>query len=61
MRAATAMLLLPLRERSNVSSVLVAGQVKKWQGKILGFDLPKLRRDLEASRDYLPEMLEPID
>ncbi len=42
-----------LMERSNVASVLVAGQVKKWQGEILGFDLPKLRGELKASRDYL--------
>ena len=42
-----------LMERSNVATVLVAGQVKKWQGEIVGFDLRKLRRELEASRDHL--------
>ncbi len=42
-----------LMERSNVATVLVAGEVKKWQGQILGFDLPKLRRELEESRDHL--------
>ena len=40
-------------DRTNVSTVLVAGKLKKWRGKMLGFDVPKLRRDLEASRDYL--------
>ncbi|WP_205665187.1 amidohydrolase family protein [Caldimonas tepidiphila] len=42
-----------LMERSNVSTVLVAGQIRKWRGELLGFDLPKLRRELEASRDHL--------
>ena len=26
---------------------------KKWQGKLVDVDLPKLRTELEASRDYL--------
>jgi 5-methylthioadenosine/S-adenosylhomocysteine deaminase len=42
-----------LMERSNVSTVLVAGQVKKWQGQIVGFDLAKQRREVEASRDHV--------
>ena len=42
-----------LMERTNVSTVLVAGQVKKWRGKLLGHDMDRLRMDLEASRDYL--------
>jgi 5-methylthioadenosine/S-adenosylhomocysteine deaminase len=42
-----------LMERSNVSTVLVAGELKKWRGELLGFDVQKLRRDVEASRDYL--------
>jgi hypothetical protein len=33
--------------------VLVAGQIKKWQGQMVGFDLAKQRREIEASRDYL--------
>ncbi|MFN6925247.1 MAG: amidohydrolase family protein [Tabrizicola sp.] len=44
-----------LMERSNVSTVICAGQVRKWQGKILGHDIAKLRAELEASRDYLLE------
>jgi 5-methylthioadenosine/S-adenosylhomocysteine deaminase len=44
-----------LMERTNVDTVMVAGQVKKWQGQLLGFDVAKLRGDLEASRDYLFE------
>jgi len=40
-----------LMERSNVDTVLVNGEVKKWQGQLLGFDVPKLRNDLEKSRD----------
>lgn len=42
-----------LMERSNVSTVLVAGQVKKWQGQVIGFDLAKHRREVEASRDHV--------
>jgi cytosine/adenosine deaminase-related metal-dependent hydrolase len=42
-----------LMERSNVEAVLVAGQVKKWRGQMLGFDIAALRSDLESSRDYL--------
>lgn len=44
-----------LMERHNVDTVLVAGQVKKWQGTMLGFDLDNLRGSLEKSRDYLFE------
>jgi cytosine/adenosine deaminase-related metal-dependent hydrolase len=44
-----------LMERSNVDTVFVAGQVKKWRGELLGFDLNRLRSELEASRDYLFE------
>jgi 5-methylthioadenosine/S-adenosylhomocysteine deaminase len=42
-----------LMERSNVSTVLCAGQIKKWRGAIVGYDIPKLRAELEASRDYV--------
>lgn len=42
-----------LMERSNVSTVLCAGRVRKWQGTLLGHDIAKLRAELEASRDYL--------
>lgn len=44
-----------LMERTNVDTVIVAGQAKKWKGELLGFDVPKLRSELEASRDYLFE------
>jgi cytosine/adenosine deaminase-related metal-dependent hydrolase len=42
-----------LMDRSNVATVLCAGQIKKWQGAILGHDIGKLRSELEASRDYV--------
>ncbi|WP_238367753.1 amidohydrolase family protein [Mesobacterium pallidum] len=42
-----------LMERTNVDTVLVAGQVKKWRGQLLGFDMARLRSELEGSRDYL--------
>jgi len=42
-----------LMDRSNVETVIVAGKVRKWKGKLLDVDLPHLRRQLEASRDFL--------
>ena len=42
-----------LMERSNVSTVICAGKIRKWQGSLLGHDIAKLRAELEASRDYL--------
>jgi hypothetical protein len=33
--------------------VIVAGKVRKWKGQLLDVDLPSLRRQLEASRDYV--------
>jgi cytosine/adenosine deaminase-related metal-dependent hydrolase len=42
-----------LMDRSNVESVIVAGKVRKWKGQLLDVDLGSLRRELEASRDYL--------
>jgi 5-methylthioadenosine/S-adenosylhomocysteine deaminase len=44
-----------LMERTNVDTVMVAGEVKKWKGQMLGFDIDRLRGELEASRDYLFE------
>jgi cytosine/adenosine deaminase-related metal-dependent hydrolase len=42
-----------LMERGNVESVIVAGKVRKWKGRLLGVDLNSLRSQLEASRDYI--------
>jgi 5-methylthioadenosine/S-adenosylhomocysteine deaminase len=42
-----------LMDRSNVSTVLCAGQIKKWRGEMVGYDLQKLRAELEASRDHV--------
>ena len=42
-----------LMERSNVETVIVAGKVRKWKGQLLDVDLRRLRRELEASRDYV--------
>jgi cytosine/adenosine deaminase-related metal-dependent hydrolase len=44
-----------LMERSNVETVIVAGKVRKWKGRLLDVNLGRLRRELEASRDYLFE------
>jgi 5-methylthioadenosine/S-adenosylhomocysteine deaminase len=42
-----------LMDRTNVETVIVAGEVRKWKGQLLGVNLPHLRQQLEASRDYL--------
>ncbi|WP_242903096.1 amidohydrolase family protein [Actinomadura terrae] len=44
-----------LMDRSNVETVIVAGKVRKWRGRLLDADLDRLRRELEASRDHLFE------
>ena len=40
-----------LMDRTNVETVIVAGKVRKWKGRLLDVDLDHLRRQLEASRD----------
>jgi 5-methylthioadenosine/S-adenosylhomocysteine deaminase len=40
-----------LMDRTNVETVIVAGRVRKWKGKLLDVDLNHLRRKLESSRD----------
>jgi 5-methylthioadenosine/S-adenosylhomocysteine deaminase len=42
-----------LMERTNVETVIVAGKIRKWKGRLLGVNLNRLRREIEDSRDYL--------
>jgi 5-methylthioadenosine/S-adenosylhomocysteine deaminase len=42
-----------LMDRSNVDTVIVAGQIRKWRGVLVDVNWPGLRASLEASRDYL--------
>src|SRR6266850_1814982 len=42
-----------LMDRTNVETVIVAGKVRKWKGRLLDVDLRHLRRQLEASRDFI--------
>src|ERR1700677_1308736 len=42
-------------ERSDVDTVLVAGQLRKRAGKLIDVDLEKLSAEVTASRDYLLE------
>jgi cytosine/adenosine deaminase-related metal-dependent hydrolase len=42
-----------LMERSNVETVMVAGEIKKWKGVLVGRDIAALRDKITASRDYL--------
>ncbi|MEU9416853.1 hypothetical protein [Streptomyces sp. NPDC048272] len=37
----------------NVDTVFVAGQVRKWGGRLLGVDLPALGEEARASRDHV--------
>ena len=40
-------------DRTNVETVIVAGKLRKWNGKLLEVDLPRLRQQLEDSRDHI--------
>jgi 5-methylthioadenosine/S-adenosylhomocysteine deaminase len=42
-----------LMERNNVETVIVAGKIRKWKGKLQDADLDRLRPRLAASRDRL--------
>jgi 5-methylthioadenosine/S-adenosylhomocysteine deaminase len=42
-----------LMDRGNVETVIVAGKVRKWRGRLLDADIPRLRQQLEDSRDYV--------
>lgn len=44
-----------LMDRTNVDTVIVAGQIKKWRGELVDVDVERLKRELEESRDYLFE------
>jgi cytosine/adenosine deaminase-related metal-dependent hydrolase len=40
-------------DTSNVDSVFIAGQARKWQGELVDVDLGRIRRLLDESRDYV--------
>jgi cytosine/adenosine deaminase-related metal-dependent hydrolase len=42
-----------LMDRTNVETVIVAGKVRKWRGRLLDVDIRHLRGQLESSRDYI--------
>ena len=42
-----------MMDRTNVETVIVAGKVRKWKGRLLNVDLANLRQQLEASRDFI--------
>ncbi len=42
-----------LMDRTNVETVIVAGKVRKWKGRLLDVNLAGLRTQLEDSRDYI--------
>jgi 5-methylthioadenosine/S-adenosylhomocysteine deaminase len=42
-----------MMDKSNVENVFVAGQVRKWRGKLVGVDLARVRRQIEQARDGL--------
>ena len=42
-----------MMDRSNVETVIVAGKVRKWKGRLLDVNLRRLRRELENSRDFI--------
>jgi 5-methylthioadenosine/S-adenosylhomocysteine deaminase len=40
-------------DTSNVDTVLIGGKIMKRQGKLVGVDLERIRRQAEQSRDYI--------
>jgi hypothetical protein len=42
-----------MMDTSNVDTVLIAGRVMKWQGRLVGVDVPRLRRQIDQARDGL--------
>jgi cytosine/adenosine deaminase-related metal-dependent hydrolase len=42
-----------MMDTSNVENVFIAGRVMKWQGKLVGVDLGRLRRMIDKARDGL--------
>lgn len=40
-----------MMDTSNVKHVFIAGQIKKWNGELVGVDIDSLRQRVEASRD----------
>ena len=43
--------IVTLMDTSNVDAVFIAGDVKKWQGQLVGVDMNQLKRTIEQSRD----------
>jgi hypothetical protein len=37
----------------NITAVLVGGRPRKWNGQVLDVNLPALRGEVSASRDYV--------
>src|SRR5262245_26211385 len=42
-----------MMERTNVETVIVAGKIRKWNGRLLDVDVDRLRPRLDATRDFL--------
>jgi cytosine/adenosine deaminase-related metal-dependent hydrolase len=42
-----------LMDTSNVENVFIAGRVMKWQGRLVGVDLSRIQRTIDAARDAL--------
>src|SRR5688572_1532582 len=40
-------------DTSNVDTVIIAGQVRKRQGQLVGVDLTRIRKQAQSSRDYI--------
>ena len=42
-------------DSSNVDTVLIGGKILKRDGKLVGVDIERVRREVHQSRDYLVE------
>jgi len=45
--------IVTLMDTSNVENVFIAGRIVKWQGKLVGVDLSRIKAQAEKSRDGL--------
>jgi 5-methylthioadenosine/S-adenosylhomocysteine deaminase len=48
-------IIVTLMDTSNVANVFIAGKVMKWQGSLVGVDMPKLHQEWNKALDGLFE------
>lgn len=49
-----------MMDTSNVDTVIIGGEVKKWQGKLVGVDLEKLLREVERAQERVLDRIHSV-